>query len=80
MKKLIAMLLAMVMVLGLAACGGNNAPAETTAPEAQAPAETPAATTPLLRPQLPKPRLLPRLRLPPRLRPLPPPAKAVSTT
>ena len=43
MKKLIAMLLAMVMVLGLAACGGNNAPAETTAPEAQAPAETQAA-------------------------------------
>ena len=26
MKKLIAMLLAMVMVLGLVACGGNTAP------------------------------------------------------
>lgn len=44
MKKLIALLLAMVMVLSLAACG-NNAPAETTA----APAETneaPAVETP----------------------------------
>jgi len=35
MKKIIALLLACVMVLGLfAACGGNNAPAETKAPEA----------------------------------------------
>lgn len=41
MKKLIAMLLAVVMVLGLAACGGNSAPAETQAPAA--PAETKAA-------------------------------------
>ena len=41
MKKLIAMLLAVVMVLGLAACGGNTAPAETQAPAA--PAETKAA-------------------------------------
>ena len=29
MKKLIAMLLALVMVLGLAACGGSTAPAAT---------------------------------------------------
>ncbi|HIS58878.1 MAG TPA: ABC transporter substrate-binding protein, partial [Candidatus Faecousia faecipullorum] len=33
MKKLIAMLLAVCMVLGLAACGGST-PAETTAPAA----------------------------------------------
>ncbi len=52
MKKLIALLLALVMVLGLAACGSSNAPAETEAPapaetEAPAPAETeaPAAMT-----------------------------------
>ena len=42
MKKLIAMLLALVMVLSLAACGGNTAPAETQAPAAAAPAETQA--------------------------------------
>ena len=34
MKKLIAMLLALVMVLGLAACGGSSAPAATQAPAA----------------------------------------------
>ena len=43
MKKLIAMLLAMVMVLGLVACGGNTAPAATEAPKAETPA-APAAT------------------------------------
>ena len=44
MKKLIALLLALVMVLGLAACGAS-APAETEAPAADAPAaEAPAAT------------------------------------
>ena len=43
MKKLIAMLLALVMVLGLVACGGNAAPAATEAPKADAPA-APAAT------------------------------------
>ena len=38
MKKIIALLLACVMVLGLfAACGGEKAPAETKAPEAAAP-------------------------------------------
>ena len=47
MKKLIAMLLALVMVFGLVACGGTEKPAETqaAAPEATAPAasEAPAA-------------------------------------
>ena len=44
MKKLIAMLLALVMVLGLAACGGNAQAPATEAPKANAPAaETPAA-------------------------------------
>lgn len=43
MKKLIAMLLAVVMVLGLSACGGNGAPAETKAPADQA-EQTPAQT------------------------------------
>ena len=49
MKKLIAMLLALVMVFGLVACGGEQKPAETQAPaveggdpvETQAPAEEP---------------------------------------
>ena len=35
MKKLIAMLLALVMVLGLVACGGNTAPAATEAPKTE---------------------------------------------
>ena len=40
MKKLLALLLAMVMVLGLVACGASEQkPAETKAPEAAAPAE-----------------------------------------
>ena len=44
MKKLMAMLLALVMVLSLAACGGNTAaPAATEAPKAEAPAAEPAA-------------------------------------
>jgi len=46
MKKLIAMLLALAMVLGLAACGGSSAPA-ADAPAAEAPkAEAPAAEAP----------------------------------
>ena len=46
MKKLIAMLLALVMVLGLVACGGNTAPAATE-PKADAPAaDAPAADAP----------------------------------
>ena len=43
MKKLIAMLLAMVMVLGLVACGGNTAP-ETEAPAVEAPSDEAPAT------------------------------------
>ena len=44
MKKLIAMLLALVMVLSLAACGAKTeAPAATEAPKAEAPAVTEAA-------------------------------------
>lgn len=44
MKKLMAMLLALVIVLSLAACGGNTAaPAATEAPKADAPAAEPAA-------------------------------------
>lgn len=44
MKKLIALLLALTMVLALAACGGSAAPAATEAPKADAPAaEAPAA-------------------------------------
>ena len=49
MKKLIAMLLALTMVLGLAACGGNTAPAATEAPAAapEAPVvEAPATEAP----------------------------------
>ena len=48
MKKLIAMLLALVMVLSLAACGGSAAPAPaaTEAPKAEAPAaEAPALSS-----------------------------------
>ena len=45
MKKLIALMLALVMVLGLVACGGNDAPA-TEAPADDTPAtEAPAAMT-----------------------------------
>ena len=40
-KKILALLLAMCMLLGLAACGGEK-PAETKAPETQAPAATEA--------------------------------------
>lgn len=46
MKKLIALLLALIMVLGLVACGGNDAPA-ADAPAADAPAaDAPAADAP----------------------------------
>ena len=45
MKKFLALMLALVMVLSLAACGGKTeAPVETQA-AAEAPAEAPAATT-----------------------------------
>ena len=43
MKKLIALLLAAVMVLGLVACGGSEAPAATEAPAAN---DAPAAAAP----------------------------------
>lgn len=49
MKKILAMLLALMMVLSLAACGGNSTPAEepAEAPEAEAPeAEAPEAEAP----------------------------------
>ena len=49
MKKLIAMLLALVMVFGLAACGGKP---EEKAPEAAAPPETQAAAEPSYMEQL----------------------------
>ena len=49
MKKFIALLLALAMVLSLAACSGGStgaaAPAATEAPAAEAPAEVPAAST-----------------------------------
>lgn len=49
MKKLLALLLALVMVLSLTACGGNEAPAATEAPKADAPAatEAPVNTDPI---------------------------------
>lgn len=44
MKKFLSILLVLSMVLALAACGGNTAPAATEAPKADAPAaEAPAA-------------------------------------
>lgn len=47
MKKIIAMLLAVMMILSLAACGGNTAPAATQAPATEAPAaDAPAAEAP----------------------------------
>lgn len=43
MKKILAMMLAVMMLVSLAACGGNSAPAATEAPATEAPA-TEAAT------------------------------------
>lgn len=44
MKKIIALLLCLVMVFALCACGGNPAPAESQQPaEGDAPTEQPAA-------------------------------------
>lgn len=48
MKKILALLLAMALVLGMAACGSNNQPAETkaeTKAEANAETNAPAAAT-----------------------------------
>ena len=54
MKKLIAMLLAMVMVLSLAACGAKTeAPAATEAPKAEAPAAPAATEAPAAEPEAP---------------------------
>ena len=58
MKKIIAMLLALVMVLGLAACASKTEPAQ---PEENTPAET--TDTPALTKPLP---LKPRRKSPPR--------------
>ena len=50
MKKFLALLLALVMVLSLAACGGSDAPA-AEAPKADAPAaEAPKADAPAAAP------------------------------
>ena len=46
MKKIIALLLALVMVLSLAACGGEKTPVETKAPEAPVGDETKAPEAP----------------------------------
>ena len=46
MKKILALLLALVMVLSLAACGGEKAPAETKAPQAESPADPGAPEAP----------------------------------
>ena len=43
LNRIFSLLLAMIMVLGLVACGGSSAPAPTEAPKADAPA-APAAT------------------------------------
>ena len=43
MKKALALLLALVMVLSLAACGAKEEPAATEAPKAEAPAAAPEA-------------------------------------
>lgn len=47
MKKLLAIILSLAMVLALVACGGSSAPAATEAPKTDAPAaEAPAAEAP----------------------------------
>ena len=46
MKKILSILLVLSMVLALAACGGNAAPAATEAPKADAPAATEAPAAP----------------------------------
>ena len=46
MKKLLAVILTLTMMLALCACGGAQAPAATQAP-AEAPAEAPAAESDL---------------------------------
>ena len=46
MKKFIALLLSLVMILGLVACGGEKTP-ETTAPQGDAPETNPVETQPV---------------------------------
>ena len=49
MKKILALVLALVMILSLTACGAKEEPAATEAPKAEAPAaapEAPAEKTP----------------------------------
>ncbi len=46
MKKILALLLALVMAFALAACGGGSAPAEETPAEETPAADTPAEETP----------------------------------
>ncbi len=46
MKKILSILMVLSMVLALAACGGNAAPAATEAPKADAPAATAAPAAP----------------------------------
>ncbi len=43
MRKMLALLLALVLTMSLVACGGSSAPAATEAPKADAPAAAPAA-------------------------------------
>ena len=50
MKKFIALLLALVMVMSMAACTAEKAPAETKAPETQAPEADAPATEPAAAP------------------------------
>ena len=57
MKKIIAMLLAVVMVFALAACGGNSGSSAAPAPAAEKPAAEP------LPPRLPLLKPLPRRAL-----------------
>jgi len=45
MKKIVSLLLVLVMVLGLAACGGSKAPETTAAPTTEAPVVTEAPAT-----------------------------------
>ena len=46
MKKLTALLLALIMVLSLVACGNSTTPAATEAPKTDAPAATEAPAAP----------------------------------
>ena len=47
MKKFIAMLLALAMVMAFAGCAAEEAPETTAAPETEAPVETACSTAPV---------------------------------